>query len=139
MQAAAPRGATRLRADLGGSWGGAAAQSSGTECAWCHENVIEAKRCAACKVGAQAASPARALWMIKAGPLRARWPCAHRVRMRVSRPPPTVLREAWLALPFAGVQAVSYCSRACQVEHWKQGGHKAECARLAAQQKGGKA
>jgi hypothetical protein len=25
-----------------------------------------------------------------------------------------------------------YCSKACQVEHWKQGGHKEECAQFAA-------
>lgn len=43
MMAAAPRGATRLKADWGGGWGGAAVKSSGSECAWCHENVIEVK------------------------------------------------------------------------------------------------
>lgn len=80
MMAADPRGATRLKADWGGGWGGAAVKSSGSECAWCHENVIEVKKCSACK-------------------------------------------------------AVAYCSRECQVAHWKQGGHKTECANLAAQQK----
>ncbi len=25
----------------------------------------------------------------------------------------------------------AYCSRACQVRHWKEGGHKQECAQLA--------
>lgn len=89
MQAAAPPGAARLRADLGGSWGGAAPQSSGTECAWCHENVIEAKRCAACKVGAQGAlwvGMARwqvalwvemARWQVALWIGKARWACAH--------------------------------------------------------------
>ena len=26
----------------------------------------------------------------------------------------------------------AYCSRACQVQHWKKGGHKQQCAQLAA-------
>jgi hypothetical protein len=29
-------------------------------------------------------------------------------------------------------RAVSYCSRECQVRHWKEGGHRRECAQLAA-------
>ena len=29
-------------------------------------------------------------------------------------------------------RAVSYCSRECQVRHWKEGGHKRECTQLAA-------
>ena len=29
-------------------------------------------------------------------------------------------------------KAVAYCSRQCQVRHWKQGGHKQACAQLAA-------
>lgn len=32
-------------------------------------------------------------------------------------------------------RAVGYCSRECQVDHWKKGGHKRECATLAAQRK----
>ena len=32
----------------------------------------------------------------------------------------------------SGCQAVSYCSRECQVRHWKEGGHRRECAQLAA-------
>ncbi len=31
----------------------------------------------------------------------------------------------------------AYCSRACQVQHWKEGGHKQECAQLAAGSSGG--
>ena len=27
---------------------------------------------------------------------------------------------------------MSYCSRECQMKHWKEGGHRRECARLAA-------
>ena len=33
-------------------------------------------------------------------------------------------------------QAVAYCSRECQAKNWKEGGHKAECGRLAAQRGG---
>ncbi|PRW32572.1 type III restriction enzyme [Chlorella sorokiniana] len=32
-------------------------------------------------------------------------------------------------------RAERYCSRECQVQHWKEGGHKAACAQLAAQHK----
>ena len=32
----------------------------------------------------------------------------------------------------SGCKAVSYCSRECHVRHWKEGGHKRECAQLAA-------
>lgn len=31
------------------------------------------------------------------------------------------------------MQAVAYCSRECQAKHWKEGGHKAGCSRLAGQ------
>ncbi|PRW56533.1 Zinc finger MYND domain-containing 10 [Chlorella sorokiniana] len=31
--------------------------------------------------------------------------------------------------------AVAYCSRECQVRHWQEGGHKAECSRLAAERR----
>ena len=34
----------------------------------------------------------------------------------------------------ARCKAVSYCSKACQVNHWKRGGHKQECAALQAQE-----
>ena len=34
------------------------------------------------------------------------------------------------------MQAVAYCSRECQAKHWKEGRHKAECSRLAAQRGG---
>lgn len=29
-------------------------------------------------------------------------------------------------------RVAAYCSRACQVQHWKKGGHKQQCAQLAA-------
>lgn len=29
-------------------------------------------------------------------------------------------------------RTVAYCSHACQVQHWKEGGHKQQCAQLAA-------
>ncbi|PRW56651.1 expressed protein isoform A [Chlorella sorokiniana] len=32
-------------------------------------------------------------------------------------------------------RAVAYCSRECQVRHWREGGHKAECSRLAAERR----
>ena len=30
-----------------------------------------------------------------------------------------------------GCRQAAYCSRGCQVRHWKEGGHKQECAQLA--------
>ena len=32
----------------------------------------------------------------------------------------------------AQCRVAKYCNRECQVEHWKRGGHKQECAQLAA-------
>jgi hypothetical protein len=32
----------------------------------------------------------------------------------------------------AQCRVAKYCNRQCQVQHWKQGGHKQECAQLAA-------
>ena len=31
----------------------------------------------------------------------------------------------------AACKVAAYCSRACQVKHWKEGGHRRECAQLA--------
>lgn len=33
----------------------------------------------------------------------------------------------------------AYCSRECQLRHWREGGHKAECRRLVAERQGGRA
>ena len=32
----------------------------------------------------------------------------------------------------SGCRSAAYCSRQCQLKHWKEGGHKRECKRLAA-------
>ncbi|EFN57855.1 hypothetical protein CHLNCDRAFT_143314 [Chlorella variabilis] len=32
----------------------------------------------------------------------------------------------------SGCRAVAYYSRACQLRHWKEGGHKQQCVQLAA-------
>ena len=32
----------------------------------------------------------------------------------------------------SGCRCAAYCSRECQARHWKEGGHKRECAQLAA-------
>jgi len=44
-------------------------------------------------------------------------------------PPCDVCGELWSGKRCAGCQSAFYCSRKCQIKHWKKG-HKHECATL---------
>lgn len=124
MMAAAPRGATRLKADWGGGWGGAAVKSSGSECAWCHENVIEVKKCSVCKVGGCAEGCA--MWAVGGLPVFG-WgegqllPVSSAKRVSNLNASPAACCQCSsqsatrVHLPCLAVQAVAYCSRECQV------------------------
>ena len=41
-------------------------------------------------------------------------------------------RQAMQLRKCSGCRHAAYCSRECQVRHWKEGGHRRECAHLAA-------
>jgi hypothetical protein len=46
-------------------------------------------------------------------------------------------QPAWQLRKCSRCKAVSYCSRECQLKHWKEGGHKKACPQLAAAGSGG--
>ncbi|GKY93942.1 hypothetical protein MPSEU_000361100 [Mayamaea pseudoterrestris] len=100
------------------------------------------------KIGVKAAEFNEACYGLDAGPFRLQYKKAASLMASlytlgyISEVPPAAFICAWkdcdryyggVALSFCSkCQSIKYCSRKCQKEDWKYGGHKEECPRLKA-------